>query len=74
MVLICGRKAGDTLDHMHFTTYVSTVASSKLPPRPERLPPTAAAAKQHILRVHIQACQWQILINAEKKPEDWDGR
>jgi len=32
MLLIRGGKAGDTLDHMRFTTYMSTVASSKLPP------------------------------------------
>jgi len=74
LVLIYGGKAGDSLNHMRYVTYMNTVACHSLPPRPERLPPTEAAAKQHILRSHIQAIQWQTLMDTEKKPEDWGWR
>jgi hypothetical protein len=71
LVLIYGGKAGDTLNHMRYATYMNIVASSMSPPRPERLPPTEASAKQHILRVHIQAVQWKTLKSTDKKTEDW---
>jgi len=57
---------------LRYDTYMN--ANSSLPPHPERLPPTEAAAKQHILRVHLQAVEWQTLQAGSLKAEDWGWR
>jgi hypothetical protein len=73
MVMLYGGKVGDSLNQLRYHAYMSTVASTsiKLPPLPERLPPTENAAKFHIMRTHLQVVQWRTLADLDRKPEDW---
>jgi len=70
LVQVCGGKPGDTLNNMRYSAYLNMLANSTTSPRPKRLPPTEAAARQHILRVHLQVVQWCSLMRIDKKTED----
>lgn len=50
----------DTLNHLRYLSYMHQLATSKMPPSPERLPPTENAAQFHILHVHLQVIQWKL--------------
>jgi len=74
LVLMYGGTITESLNRLRYDTYMNAVANRSLPPRPEKLPPTEAAAKQHILRVHLQVVEWQTLKTGNLKAEDWGWR
>lgn len=71
LVLLYGGRKYDSLNSLRYARYMDLTASSTVPLRPERLPPTENAARFHIYRVHFQVVQWKTLMNTDLKPEDW---
>jgi len=71
LTLLYGGKLTDRLNCMRYTKYIDLTATSTVPLKPERLPPTENAARFHIYRTHLQAVQWKTLMDTEIKPEDW---
>jgi hypothetical protein len=57
MVMLYGGKVSDTQNQLRYHAYMTTVASSSVPPWPKRLPLTVNAAKFHIMRTHLQAVE-----------------
>jgi len=55
VVLLYGGRVGvDSLNHLHYTTYMRLCTTSKGSICPEQLPPTERAMYFHSLRVHLQ--------------------
>ena len=71
MVMIYGGQSTDSLNHLRYSTYMTKTASCSAQPRPERLPPTEAAATYHLYRVHLQVVQWKTFMTTNLKPEEW---
>ena len=46
-------------------------ASTTVPLKPERLPPTENAARYHMYRTHLQVMQWKSLLNCDINPQEW---
>lgn len=72
-------KCSESLNHLRYTMYMNMITTRSTPLRPECLPPSEAAAKFHIYRVHLQVRQWASLMSVEMNPEEWgwkivDGR
>jgi len=59
ITMLYGGKEDDTLNHLRYVSYMHQLATRETQPHTEKLPPTENAAKYHILRVHLQAIQWQ---------------
>ena len=70
--MMYGGKAGQTLNALRYSTYMTMCAISSAKPLPERLPPTERAAYFHCLRVHYQVLQWKRLTeDLHISPVDW---
>jgi len=54
---------------MRYAMYTHQTATSLKQVRPERLPPTEAVARNHVMHAHLQVAQWKM--EPELKPEDW---
>ena len=52
-------KQGESLNRLRHRKYHEKVSTGSKHVQPQVLPPTAAAAKFHSLRVHHQICQWK---------------
>jgi hypothetical protein len=67
--IIYGGRPEEKLNHMRFSMYMHQTATNLKQVRPERLPPTEAAARYHIMRAHFQVTQWKT--EPDLNPEDW---
>lgn len=60
-------KDGETLDTLRYRLFCEKANKSSSHVRPEQLPPTNSAAKNHSYRVYHQICAWKnIHLNAEE--------
>jgi len=58
--ILCVRKKSDSLKSIRHAENMGMVASAKKID-PQKLPPTARAARYHSLRVHLQVILWKEL-------------
>jgi len=71
LVFLYGGKEDESLNHLRFVSHMNQLASTRLRPCPERLPPTERAAHFHILRVYLQVMQWKLLMRDGLNPVEW---
>jgi len=69
--MIYGAKEDERLNSLRYRRYMQILARSTQKPRPERLPPTERAAYFHLMRVHLQVVQWNLLKTDCLIPTDW---
>ena len=70
LVSLFGGKPGIGLNALRYQRYFEKLASKTSHIEPQNLPPTAAAARFHSLRVYLQVKQWQGE-DAGMSMEDW---
>lgn len=70
LVALFGGKPGVGLDSLRYQRYFEKLATKTSHIQPQNLPPSAAAARFHSLRVYLQVKQWQGE-DAEMLIEDW---
>ena len=70
LVSLFGGKPGVGLNALRYQRYFEKLASKTSHIEPQNLPPTAAAARFHSLRVYLQVKQWQ-REGAGMSMEDW---
>jgi 5'-3' exonuclease len=76
MLLLQNGKLDDDLDALRHERFCQKVATSLVAVHPKSLPPTAAACRQHSLRVYLQTQQWRG-VNLDPLKWGWnvcDGR
>ena len=62
---------GDKLNGLRFTSYISTLVSSRQSTRSETSPPTESAAHFHCRRVYLQVQTWEHLSSNTTSEEEW---
>jgi len=72
LVALYDGKRGTSLDSLRYQWFCSKVALGTQLVQVHALPPTAAAARYHSLRVYLQVQQWTG--NTELQPENWGWR
>jgi len=69
LVVLYGGKLGDNLNGLRYKKFCERTATKKTYLQSQTLPPTAASAKYHSMRVYLQIQQWRGVENL--RPEDW---
>ena len=64
-------KEGDNLDDLRYAKFCDKVATNKVRIRPQTLPPIAAAARYHSMRVYLQVQQWRGVCNMKETYWGW---
>jgi len=67
-------KQQNHLNKLRHVKYVQKLSSSTSAVEPKRLPPTAAAAQFHSLRVYFQVQEWLSLATTVMNPLEWGGK